>query len=89
VNNTSRDTRKTPAQQEEETAFRKPMKIGAATRYDPRLESHPLRRVVTCGHRVGETEIQELIEGHVTIQRLTTWAGHDTTICSFYSGSPY
>jgi hypothetical protein len=29
VNNTNEDTRETPAKQEEETAFRKPMKIGA------------------------------------------------------------
>ena len=73
VINTNEHTRRTPANQADDTIIRKPMKIGAATPYDFK-GSHltpygGLLPVTTMLEKLG---FQELIERHVTVKRLTT-----------------
>jgi len=73
VNDTNEHTRKTPAEQAEETVPRKPMKIGAATPYDfKRSNLTPYGGLLPVATMLEKLGFQELIERHVTIHRLTT-----------------
>ena len=66
-------TQKTPGQQAPDVVIRKPMKIGASTPYDfqgsNRTAYGGLLPVATMLEKL---QFQQLIEQHLTIQRLTT-----------------
>src|SRR6516162_9068602 len=73
VNNTNEHTRKSPAKQGVERVIPKPMKIGAATPYD--FQGSNLTAyggLLPVATMLEKLQFQELVEQHVTIQRLTT-----------------
>jgi len=73
VNNTQEHTRKTPARQGEEPVGRKPMKIRSATPYDFKGSNlTPYGGLLPVATMLEKLGFQELIEGHVTIKRVTT-----------------
>jgi Transposase DDE domain group 1 len=73
VNNTNEHTRKTPAKQGAEAVIPKPIKIGASTPYDFQGSNMtPYGGLLPVATMLEKLQFQQLIEQHVTIQRLTT-----------------
>ena len=73
VNNTNEHTRKTPAKQGPEAVIPKPIKIGASTPYDFQGSNMtPYGGLLPVATMLEKLQFQQLIEEHVTIQRLTT-----------------
>ena len=73
VNNTNEHTRKTPAKQGSEAVIPKPIKIGASTPFDFQGSNMTAYGgLLPVATMLEKLQFQQLIEEHVTIQRLTT-----------------
>ena len=73
VSNRKKHTPKTHAKQEADPIISKPMKIGAATPYDFRGSNlTPYGGLLPVATMLEKLQFRELIEQHVTINRLTT-----------------
>jgi Transposase DDE domain group 1 len=73
VNSTNEHTRKTPAKQGAEAVIPKPIKIGASTPFDFQGSNMTAYGgLLPVATMLEKLQFQQLIEEHVTIQRLTT-----------------
>ena len=73
VNSTNEHTRKTPAKQGVEAVIPKPIKIGASTPFDFQGSNMTAYGgLLPVATMLEKLQFQQLIEEHVTIQRLTT-----------------